>query len=179
MNLKSITKILSLTSLSLLISSALLAEAKNKNCPNSVINSIDKIVEWEETSDGTKSPKIKYHKAFILNKGKKIDCQLTWIHPYGSMWNIRCNNGASIKATVGGGAAIVPRKSEGYGNIIVEDKNGNTYKMDRLNQESTTTCKENEVTIRLKETAYQKSFEFDIIIELIYQKKKTPSPAGF
>ena len=165
MDIKSTIRSITLTSFSLLIASTALAEVDNTNCPNGNTD-INQIVEWEEESDGTMSPKEINHQAKIITKKGEFNCQVQGISPYGHEWIIKCNNGSTITQKVLRG-------------IHVEDKLGRIYKMEHRNSKITTTCKENEVTYQHEVTAYQKSFDFDIIIESTYKRKKTPPPAGF
>ncbi|NBD18657.1 MAG: hypothetical protein GVY04_21760 [Cyanobacteria bacterium] len=166
MILKSVINLLNFTTLTFFIASPVLAELNEiNNCPNQNAD-INEIVDWERQEDGTQSPKVKKHNAYIITQMGKFDCQVEWITAYRNEWWLRCGNGSNIWTNI----------TEG---IFVQDRKGSMYKMKFLNYNSSATCHKDKVIYQDKVTAYQKSFQFDILIESIYQRKKTPRPSGF
>lgn len=163
---KSIFNILKLTALSLFTTSTALAGLDEvNNCPNQNAD-INEVVVWERQEDGTHSPRSLSHKAYIVTKQGKFDCQVEAITDYRAEWVLRCGNESYIWTDI----------TEG---IFVQDRKGSMYKMEFLNYNSSATCQKNKVIYQDELTAYQKSFQFDIFIKSTYERKKTPSPVGF
>lgn len=106
-------------------------------------------------------------KAWIETKRGRFDCELINYREGGINFKLSCDNNSTIVSYFNEYSAFV------------KDANNSEFKMKLGKEEFETTCYGDKVLLRETAIAFQKSFQFDVVIEYQYEKRKISPPLGF
>ena len=159
---KIITKIFCLSSIFLFPSSAL-----SGTCPPGS-NLYNDLIAWNHISVTDSEPILNNLTAWIETKKGKFDCDIEMMNTQGISLQLKCANKSTISQY----------DNNFDSNIYVTDANNSQFKM-QVNTKNNISCFDDYVIEQQITEAFQQSFQFNIILEYNFQRKKVSAPVGF
>ncbi|GAB4529254.1 MAG: hypothetical protein Tsb0014_11110 [Pleurocapsa sp.] len=144
------------------------SSALSNTCPPNLDLYRD-LVAWNRISVTESEPILNSLTAWIETKKGKFDCEIKFLNTQSILLKLNCDNQSTITKYY----------SDASPGIYVTDANNSQFKMQEKPTEYKIYCFEDTVVEQQITEAFQEAFQFKIVLEYQFQRRKTLPPVGF